>query len=140
MYLFDLFIQFDSGNDNPYRFYRGVYRSDAFSYCVFASEAIIRMIDANIEVQRRNYLLDATFKVCPLGEFNQFLIIHIEYMQAVSDNEITIFFFDFINLHPFHVFIFVSIQTIPFIFALMSRKTEACYQHLFEYINANVFQ
>lgn len=90
MLVYFLHIQFDSGNDDPYRFYRGVYRSNAtkrsktFSYCVFASEAIIRMIDANVEVQRRNYFLDATFKVCPLGKFNQFLIIYIEYMETVS--------------------------------------------------------
>lgn len=77
-----------------------------------ASGAIIRLIDTHIEVRRRNYLMYATFGVCPAGELNQFLIIHIEYMDT----------------------------TIPFIFVLMSRKTEVSYRHLFEYIEENEFR
>lgn len=65
-------------------FFRFVHKCDTFSYCVFASQAIINKIEQNIDVQRRHYLMDATFKVVPLGEFNQFLIIHIEYMEMVK--------------------------------------------------------
>lgn len=41
-------------------------------------------INLNIDPERRHYLLDASLKVCPLGEFNHFLIIHIEYMETVN--------------------------------------------------------
>lgn len=34
---------------------------------------------------------------------------------------------------------FLLLQTFPFIFVLMTRKTEVCYQHIFMYIEGNVF-
>lgn len=34
---------------------------------------------------------------------------------------------------------FFFIQTIPFIFVLMTRKTEACYRHILNFIEKNVF-
>lgn len=76
------FSQFEDGG-TPLQFYRSTYVCDDFSYCIFASESVIRNIAANISVERRNYLMDATFKVCPMGEFTQFLIIHVEYMETV---------------------------------------------------------
>lgn len=97
----------------PTKFYRCVHKCDSFSYCIFASPSIIYHIEREIDVKRRNYLLDATFKVVPLGEFNQLLIIHI----ALP---------------------FVE-KTVPFIFVLMSRKTQECYRHLFENIDRNIF-
>lgn len=65
-------------------FFKHAYSSKDFQYCVFASDNIIDGIKKNIQVERRNFLLDATFKVCPYGAFNQFLIIHIEHLEEVS--------------------------------------------------------
>ncbi|XP_033252415.1 uncharacterized protein LOC117191740 [Drosophila miranda] len=58
----------------------------------------------------QHYLIDATFKVCPFGDFKQLLIIYIKYLQKIT----------------------------PFVFVLMTRKTELCYQHLFTYIDSNI--
>lgn len=60
-------------------------------------------IRVNIPEGDREYLMDATFKVCPLGAFYQFLIIYVGFCG----------------------------QAVPFIYVLMSRKTEECYVHLF---------
>lgn len=64
-------------------FFRGVHVGDDFSYAVFASQRIIDLIEKNIVVARRKYLMDATFKICPFGEFNQLLVIYIEYIDSV---------------------------------------------------------
>lgn len=65
-------------------FYKNVFSSEQFSYCVFASDVIIDGIKT-IPVERRHYLMDATFKVCPFGEFKQLLIIYIGYLERVSN-------------------------------------------------------
>lgn len=80
------FRQFNVEDETNLPFYRMVYNSTAFSYCIFASESVIRNINSNIAIERRNYLMDATFKVVPFGEFKQLLIIHIEYMETVTIN------------------------------------------------------
>lgn len=118
----------DSGPQTD--FFRTVFVGDQFSYAVFASQKIIAEIE-KIPVTRRKYAMDATFKVCPYGEFKQLLIIHIEYIESV----ILLFFF-FSRNNP----LFVSLQTTPFIFVLMNRKTEVCYTHLFDYIDKNVLR
>lgn len=64
-------------------FFRGVHISDEFSYAVFASQRIIESIEKNITVLQRKYLMDATFKICPYGQFNQFLVIYIEHIETV---------------------------------------------------------
>lgn len=55
-----------------------------FSYCVFASDEIIEEYEAAIPVERRQFLMDATFKICPFGQFNQILIIYIAYLDSVN--------------------------------------------------------
>lgn len=55
-----------------------------FEYCIFASENIIDGIKAHIPIDRRKFLIDATFKVCPYGPFSQFLIIYVEHLEEVS--------------------------------------------------------
>lgn len=71
-------------NEAPTAFYRGTHVCDDFAYTVFASQGIIDLIEKNIAVDRRKYLMDATFKICPLGEFKQFLVIQIEYVDEVD--------------------------------------------------------
>lgn len=41
-------------------------------------------IKANIDVSKRRYLIDATFKVVPEGPYYQFLVIYVEYVQKVD--------------------------------------------------------
>lgn len=72
-----------SPNETQTDFFRGIHVSAEFSYAVFASQGIIDLINQNIAVQRRKYSMDATFKICPLGEFRQFLVIYIEYIESV---------------------------------------------------------
>ncbi|XP_044317503.1 uncharacterized protein LOC123038074 isoform X1 [Drosophila rhopaloa] len=96
--------------NSPKCFFKKVHVSSSFAYCIFSSDKIIGLIENNIEEKNRNYLIDATFKVCPFGDFKQLLIIYIKHMQKIT----------------------------PFIFVLMTRKTELCYQHLFLYIDSNI--
>lgn len=63
-------------------FLKKIFEGSAFSYCVFASDNVIAGLD-KIEVSRRNFLMDATFKVCPYGDFKQLLVIYVEYMDKV---------------------------------------------------------
>ncbi|XP_033250714.1 uncharacterized protein LOC117189746 isoform X2 [Drosophila miranda] len=92
------------------QFYKKVYASSSFAYCIFSSDKVITLMQANIPEHNRHYLIDATFKVCPFGDFKQLLIIYIKYLQKIT----------------------------PFVFVLMTRKTELCYQHLFTYIDSNI--
>lgn len=64
-------------------FYRGVHIGETFSFVVFASQKIVDAIVRNIPVEQRKYLMDATFKICPFGNFTQLLIIYIEYVESV---------------------------------------------------------
>lgn len=91
--------------DQEYFFYKGSYTEDDFSYTYFISDHIRKNIESAIQnIEDREYLLDATFKVCPLGDFYQFLVIYVGFCGTA----------------------------IPFIYVLMSRKSQACYTHLFE--------
>lgn len=64
------------------RFYINTVKNPGFT--VFASFQAIKMIEKNIPLDERRYLLDATFKVKPLGDYYQVLIIHIELKNDVS--------------------------------------------------------
>lgn len=75
----DKFGKTVSGNT----FYKTAYSCMEFSYCVFASDDIIKMFQQGIPAESRNFLMDATFKSCPLGIFNQILIIYISYLDSV---------------------------------------------------------
>lgn len=68
------------------RFYIDTIQKDPhYSFTLFASIEIIKMIEQHIP-QNRRYLMDGTFDVTPVGCFSQLLIIHIEYENDVSDN------------------------------------------------------
>lgn len=72
------------GHSNRKPFFKHAYVSNEFSYCLFSSENIIQQIRINIEPEKREFLMDSTFKICPFGEFKQLLIIHIAYMDKVG--------------------------------------------------------
>lgn len=69
--------------DENIPFYDGSYECEDFGYCIFSSKGIIGLIDTHIEQTDREFLLDATFKICPFGNFYQLLIIYIKYQQKV---------------------------------------------------------
>lgn len=79
----------DSNSLSSKPFFKYAHESKDFSYCIFASDNIIDGIKERIPIERRRYLLDATFKICPYGKFNQFLIIYVEHLEEV----IAIYFF-----------------------------------------------
>lgn len=67
-------------------FFNHAYENDDFAYCVFASLDIVTAIKTNIQnVKDRQFFIDGTFKVCPIGIFNQLLIVHINFMGQVSN-------------------------------------------------------
>lgn len=72
-----------SGNS----FYKTAYSCEAFSYCIFASDDIIKMFEEGIPIERRIFLMDANLKIRPIGIFNQMLIIYVSYLDTVSDLE-----------------------------------------------------
>lgn len=68
------------------RFYKTAFSNEQFAYCIFASDEIIEMFQERIPVERRDFLMDATFKICPFGVFNQLLVIYISYLEVVSES------------------------------------------------------
>lgn len=64
-------------------FFKTAFACEEFEYCIFASDAVISGIRDRIPPNVRNYLMDATFKICPFGTFNQILIIHVCYLEQV---------------------------------------------------------
>lgn len=72
---------------HPRPFFKACISEAEFSYCIFASEAIMEGITENINVGQRRYLIDGTFKVVPVGCFKQLLVIYIQYL----DEQVNIF-------------------------------------------------
>ncbi|KRF78544.1 uncharacterized protein Dvir_GJ25679, isoform A [Drosophila virilis] len=70
--------------NTPKQFFKNVYLSSSFAYCIFSSDEIIALMQSHIPEHNRHFLTDATFKVRPLGDFKEFLIIYIKYMQKMT--------------------------------------------------------
>lgn len=87
-----------------------LHQGNDFSYCIFSSKKIIRMIEEKMDVKDRHYFIDGTFKVVPFGCFTQLLVIHVGKFDTVH----------------------------PFIFVLMSNRTQQAYSHVFRYIDTNI--
>lgn len=96
-------------DDKP--FYYGSISNEKSSCAIFGSQEIMDNIEKNIPTQDRVYLMDATFKIVPMGFFTQLLLIYIAYKGSVY----------------------------PFLYILMSNKDVGTYKELFAYIQANVF-
>lgn len=88
-----------------------LYEGKDFSYCIFSSKKIMQLIEEKIVVRDRHYFIDGTFKVVPLGCFTQLLVFHVAKFDTVH----------------------------PFIFVLMSNRTQQAYTHLFKYIHKHIF-
>lgn len=68
-------------------------------FTIFASHQVIDMIKKHIPPSQRNYLIDGTFKVTPIGGYYQLLIIHIE-----CANDVSVFLCNEIIIHNVTVF------------------------------------
>lgn len=64
-------------------FFYGVVQRERHSFCVFSSKYAISLIEKHIEPTRRHFMLDATFKVCPVDPFSQLLIIYTAYKMRM---------------------------------------------------------
>lgn len=87
-----------------------LYDGADFSYCIFSSKKIINEIEKHIDVKDREFYIDGTFKVVPYGGFSQLLIIHIGRFDTVH----------------------------PFIYVLMSKRTQIAYTRVFKYIHKHI--
>lgn len=56
-------------------FFRTAFECKEFSYCIFAAEEVIAIIKDKTDTSKRTLFADGTFKICPVGEFKQVLII-----------------------------------------------------------------
>lgn len=88
-----------------------LYDGQDFSYCIFTSKKIMQLIEEKIAVEDRHYFIDGTFKVVPFGCFTQLLVFHVAKFDTVH----------------------------PFIFVLMSNRTQQAYTHVFKYIHKHIF-
>lgn len=85
-------------HDEPELFYRGTLVHENYTCTFFFSEKIRQIIVENIPADRRKYLMDATFKIVPVGCFRQILIIYVEYLEHVrfqTNFSMVIFYFGF---------------------------------------------
>lgn len=71
-------------HDEPAIFYRGTLVHESYTTTFFSSEKIQTLIAVNINEGQRKYLMDATFKIVPVGCFHQILIFYIEHLEHVS--------------------------------------------------------
>lgn len=89
---------------------------------MFSSRKIVRLIE-ELPPADRHILMDATFKIVPIGEFKQLLVLY-----ARIKNEVTHFNSTNQNNALYDCtmrFIFIyDLQVFPFAYVLMSRKTE----------------
>lgn len=54
-------------------------------FCVFSSPKSIELIEENLDLQERFFLIDGTFKITPMCNiFHQVLIIHAQFGVKVS--------------------------------------------------------
>lgn len=73
----------DENSLPPTAFYKTAYECKAFSYVVFSFDNIVNAIE-RIPKNRRKFFMDATFKVCPYGIYNQLLVIYMKYLGEVN--------------------------------------------------------
>lgn len=69
--------------DKPFRFFDGTVETKDYSFCVFSSKATVQLIEKKIEISKREILMDATFRIVPVGPFKQLLILYIRKQKKV---------------------------------------------------------
>lgn len=66
-------------------FHMGTHVGDDFSFSVFCSKKMLRRINETIP-EKREILMDATFKAVPVGPYKQLLILYVAYDSTVITN------------------------------------------------------
>lgn len=64
--------------------YNGIKIEKDYCNCFFSSEKSIKLVKENLEPNERFFIMDATFRITPHGEFQQVLIIHVQFGIKVS--------------------------------------------------------
>lgn len=59
------------------RFFDTAYECKDYAYCVLSSKQTIELVENNMKANERHVLMDATFRITPVGPFNQLLILYI---------------------------------------------------------------
>lgn len=90
---------FTADDEDPRKFFDGAVRCENHSFCVFSSKGICDAYAENVPVGERHILMDATFKIVPIGDFQQLLILYFRIKHEVFDS----FFFFFFLLFSFFV-------------------------------------
>lgn len=70
--------------DKTYRFFDGAFEAPDHSFCVFSSKATIELVLEKMTPAERHILMDATFRIVPIGPFKQMLILYIRKNKQVS--------------------------------------------------------
>lgn len=84
--------------------FKGVGSLDGMSYALLGSDHVMRNIKADIPEADRQYVMDATLKVCPMGNHYQLLNVYIGFCGHATQ----------------------------FFYALMSHKSLVCYLQVLE--------
>lgn len=69
--------------NQPEKFFDFAVKKETHSFCVFSSKKIIRLVLEHVPVPDRHILMDATFKIVPIGEFSQLLILYFRIKYEV---------------------------------------------------------
>lgn len=59
-----------------------------FSFCVFSSKKMINLLNKHVPNKKLHILMDATFRTCPFGPFNQLLILYARIHHQVSKKKL----------------------------------------------------
>lgn len=67
-------------------FFKRAYECEAYAYCIFASDDVIKALQQNSQGTTRKLFADATFKICPVGKFTQVLILFADLLGHVRNH------------------------------------------------------
>lgn len=71
---------------NNHKFFDAAIETENYSFSVFSSKATIELMKANIPPVDRHILMDATFRIVPVG------LLYVRKQKQVSENICSIFF------------------------------------------------
>lgn len=72
-----------SAHDEPENFFDDAIRKKEHAFVVFSSKRIIRLIE-KLPLEDINVLMDATFRIVPIGEFKQLLVLYTRIQYEVT--------------------------------------------------------
>lgn len=85
-------------NEN-HKFYNGAVETSKYSFCVFSSPKTAQLMQQHIPTAERDILMDATFRIVPVGPFKQLLILYIRYNNKVFTYIITYIYIGFVRIY-----------------------------------------